>query len=845
MPLLHGRHTCSCANHNALSGFHSKLAPTHFPPDLALEPKHNQIDLTIDIENESASGTVTVSVECNHDAHRTITFDAVNFENLSVEDPSGKTLTFSYDGKKLKLTWEDPFKKGELRKVAISYSVRPIAGLYFSSPENDYTTSGTWAATDHETERARHWLPCIDHLNVRTTLEFNLSANAKFEILANGIKTNEVVKGDTKTTSWKLDFPCPSYLTCFAIGDFTVFDDGEFNAIAVSYFAEKKHKPEDLERSFGRTKDMLSWMTEKLGIGFPFPKYFQFALPDIGGAMENISLVSWDDMFVLDEQWATEWTWLLDQINVHEMAHSYFGDAVVCRDFAHVWLKESWATYMEMCWLEDTKGADEKNYDFYRNAQSYFGEADENYKRAIVTRTFDSSWDMFDAHLYPGGACRLHTLRCELGDDTFWAGVKLYLENNMGKVVETSDFRKAMEEVSGRSLVQFFHQWFHTPEYPNIEAKFNFDSEKKEGVFTFTQKQVSEKGEFVFNLPIELQFGEMGNASSETIKLDQKVQHFRFAMEKEPTLVRIDPNAKVLMKLSFNPGDATLRTQLSAPDVIGRIYAAKELLKSGGIQNIEAVHAAYEKEPFWGVRQQLFAALASTKSSNILPILRSLLEQESDPMVMEHNFRKTLNLQDGAIAEILVEKCKSPKTGNLALKAAWESLGKMGENAPLSYLIESAQTERTHGLAQQGALLGIAHSKQKGALKALAQIGRESTQYRVRKMAMKAIGKLAAFLDETQYEQAVDYLVQTLNDKDVSVAEDAAHALCVAKASSAHHHVDAFKARLPHQFQVSMDRSLADMRDPKKNANAKLSKQVDDLRKELAELMARLEKLEK
>ena len=36
------------------------------------------------------------------------------------------------------------------------------------------------------------------------------------------------------------------------------------------------------------------------------------------------------------------------------MAHSYFGDAVVCRDFAHAWLKESWATYIEHAWLEDT-----------------------------------------------------------------------------------------------------------------------------------------------------------------------------------------------------------------------------------------------------------------------------------------------------------------------------------------------------------------------------------------------------------------------------------------------------------------------------------------------------------
>ncbi len=849
MPILNGKHTCSCARHSNLSGFHSKSAGLHFPPDLALEPTHNQIDLHVDIENQTASGTVTITVLCNHAGHRTLSLDAVNFENLKIEDSKGAKTSFTYDGEKINITWANPFSKNEKRKVAISYRVRkPIAGLYFSSPKNDYKESGTWAATDHETERARYWLPCIDHLNVRTTLEFNLSADSKYEILANGAKTKEVIKKGTKTTTWKLDFPCPSYLTCFAIGDFSVFDHGEFKGkgsmpIPVAYFAEKKHAPEDLKRSFGRTKNMLSWMTKKLGVAFPFPKYYQFALPDIGGAMENISLVSWDDQFVLDKLWATEWTWLLDQINVHEMAHSYFGDAVVCRDFAHVWLKESWATYMEMCWLEDKKGKEEKDYDFYRNSQSYFGEADGDYKRPIVTRTFDSSWDMFDAHLYPGGACRLHTLRCELGDEIFWSGVKLYLETNFGQVVETSDFRRAMEKVSGRSLVQFFQQWFHTPEYPNIAATFAYDAEKEEGVFTLTQKQVTDKGEFVFSLPIELSFG---NKKIEThqVLLDQKVQTFRYKMKNGPKVIRINKSASVLMKLEFNPGNETLRKQLFADDVIGRILAAKELAKVGGLQNIEAITKAYKKEPFWGVRQQFFAALSTIKSANILPVLRALLEREDDPMVIEHNFRKIPELRDEEIANILISKIENKNTGNLALNAAWQALGKMGEKAPFNLLVESATSPKMHGIAQQGAVLGLAHSRQKGALKELIKIGSVSQQYRVRKSAMHAIGQLAVYLDASDRKEAIHFLIKTLNDKDTAVAECAAHALCAAKATESATHVEEFKARLPHQFKVSLDRSIASMNTPEKDANAKLSKQVNDLKKELSGLIGRLEKLE-
>src|SRR5690606_29062523 len=198
---------------------------------------------------------------------------------------------------------------------------------------------------------------------------------------------------------------------CFAAGEFVRADDGEFDdgekRIPLAYFCSPQHTAGDMLRSFGRTGAMLAWMTAKLGRPFPYPKYFQWTAPGVSGAMENISLVSWDERFSLDEKLAAEWTWLVDAVNVHEMAHSYFGDAVVCRDFAHAWLKESWATYIEQVYREDTISPDEGRYVFYEHAERYFNEADNPYKRPIVTRHFQSSWDMYDAHLYPGGACRL------------------------------------------------------------------------------------------------------------------------------------------------------------------------------------------------------------------------------------------------------------------------------------------------------------------------------------------------------------------------------------------------------------------------------------------------------
>ncbi|MBI4613083.1 MAG: hypothetical protein HY720_05685, partial [Planctomycetes bacterium] len=534
----------ACASHrSSLGEFALPGAEKHYPPDLEIEPVHLDIALALDLVARSAAGTVTVSVEGRRAGPMSLALDAIAFEDLSVRDAEGREIRWSYDGKKIDVHWEESFARGERRRLAVSYRVvRPASGLFFCAPTEAYPGEPWFAATDHETERARFWLPTVDLPCVRSRLDFHLTAEARFTILANGTLVSEDRHADgTKTAHWRLESPCPSYLTCFAVGEFVRADDGEFEGIPIVYFAPPPFSPADLLRSFGRTREMLAWMTKKLDHPFPYPKYFQFALPGFGGAMENISLVSWDDCFVLDETLAREWGPRVDLVNLHEMAHSYFGDLVVCRDFAHAWLKESWATYMEECWLEDAKGEEERRYHSYRHAKAYFQEADDKYKRPIVTREFSSSWDLYDRHLYPGGACRLHTLRCELGDDVFWPAVADYVRTYAGKTVETDDFRRILEARSGRSLGRFFDEWFHTAGYPFLKVSFEHDAKKKEGTFKIEQAQVDEKaGVPAFHLAIELAWTAGEATETLAVALDKARETVVVPMEKDPDSVRVD-----------------------------------------------------------------------------------------------------------------------------------------------------------------------------------------------------------------------------------------------------------------------------------------------------------------
>lgn len=832
--------------------FSNPNLPEQYPPDLELEPVHLDVDLHIDISQRMASGTVTNTVQARRDGPRKLVLDAVDFDHVTVQDADGHALRWDYDGRKLTILWEKPFAAQETRRTAVTYQVtKPTSGLYFSQPDEAYPQAAEYAASDHETERARHWLPCLDLPNVRTPIDYHLRAEARFTILANGLLQREEQHDDgTKTAHWRLEQLCPSYLACIAIGDFTHADDGVFHdgekEIPLAYFSSREHSADDLLRTFGRTRPMMAWMTQKLAMPFPYPKYYQFTLPGIGGAMENISLVSWGDRFVQDEVLAQEVQWRMDQVNVHEMSHSYFGDAVVCRDFAHAWLKESWATYIEQVYREDNVSQDEADYVYYENARYYFQEADEAYQRPLMTRRFKSSWDMYDAHLYEGGACRLHTLRCELGDETFWAAVRDYLQRFNGKVVETDDFRNVMEAHSGRSLGYFFDQWFRRAGYPDLDVAFDYDDDQAQGTFTVKQTQAEDgKPDTVFKLSTTLGWTIDGITYSQAVKISEARHTFVVPMAKKPEMVRFDPQHQALHKLSFTPGDKLLRQQLTAaPDIIGRIQAAYALAKSSRRANIEAIVAAYQQEPFWGVRRHMAEALGEAHHETAVAGLAQLIALEQDPMVLSYLLRAAGNYRDGRIRDA-VQSRLADGLPYLATQAAYETLGAQRQQAPWELLAAAADQPGFNGLTQNSAMLALAATRHEKAIPYL----REKTAYgavsnRVRPAAIIGLAQASQRLEDKQTrEDVIELLIDLLRDPWHEVRWAAARALRIMKAPQAIEAVAAFGQALSQQEQAAVERVIATLRQSDKVDGSAVQKQVDDLRDKVRKLEENLQKL--
>jgi aminopeptidase N len=347
-----------------------------YAPSLTLEPIHLDVDLKFNIAERKAEGYVINKIRANTKDADKIVLNAIDIDIKDVSAGDSK-ISWDYDKKNIFIQFEDKFDLYEERSVKIGYSVNnPVAGLYFSYPNEKNPNAPITVGSDHETERARHWIPSIDSPIVRPTINFTLTSDESHTILAIGKLVNEKTNNDgTKTAFWEHNYPCPLYIAAIAIGELTEYKDRSvvLDGIErpIAYYSGKDFTSEQLKLTFDRTPEMIEWFCEKFGHSIAWTKYYQFAFRGIGGAMENQSLVSWDDMLVQDGDTIEEFKGLVDSVNVHELAHTFFGDMVVIKDFGHGWLKESWATYLSALWLEDKYNKDEFHYDMYRSIYQF------------------------------------------------------------------------------------------------------------------------------------------------------------------------------------------------------------------------------------------------------------------------------------------------------------------------------------------------------------------------------------------------------------------------------------------------------------------------------------------
>ena len=556
---------------------------------------HTVLHLSFDYNKQHVLGKAVLTLTPYFYDQKVLELDAKNFiiHRVALLGKDTVAIPFTYDEKVIRIDFKQAFTQKDTFKIYIAYTARPneitqegstaitdAKGLYFINPLKTEVDKPRQIWSQGETQSNSGWFPTIDYPNERMTQELYLTVDATDITLSNGLlvysKNNP---NNTRTDYWSQKLPAAPYLTMIAIGEFTETRDFWRDSIEVNYYLEKAYQPY-ANLIFGSTPEMMECFSKRLGVDYPWEKFSQIVVRDfVSGAMENTSAVVHFDLVQHDSREHLDNPW--EDIIAHELFHHWFGDLVTCESWSNIPLNESFATYGEYIWNEYKYGKMAADCDFDENLKQYLRQKSAH-KKDLIRFHYRTQEDMFDVVSYQKGSRVLHMLRNYVGDDAFFAALKLYLTNNKFKSVEIHNLRLAFEEVTGEDLNWFFNQWFLNHGHPALDVVYAYN--EQHNTVKVTVKQIHDTVELgVYKLPVAIDVYSNGKTTQHKVWVDKAEWTAVFEADAPIDLTNFDADKQLLAVITENKTTKEYEYQLdNAP-----LYLDKD----------EAVDAIIENKP--------------------------------------------------------------------------------------------------------------------------------------------------------------------------------------------------------------------------------------------------------
>jgi aminopeptidase N len=446
-------------------------------------------------------------------------------------------LPFAHRGDRLLVRLGRPAHAGERRTFTVVYHGTPADGLIVGANRHGERTF----FGDNWPNRARHWLPTVDHPSDKARVTWEITAADGYQVIANGRLVEETEVPAGRRTRYVSDHPLPTKVMVFGAAPFAVEHRGVVAGVPVESWA---YAP-DREAGFADLAlgdRVLRVLAERLG-PFPYEKLAHVQSTTRYGGMENAGAIFYDEGAVTG-------TGTMEGLIAHETAHQWFGDAVTETDWPHLWLSEGFATYLAHVYAEAAHGRDRMAAGLARDRARILAFAEANPALPVLdTLTADPN-DLLNANSYQKGSWVLHMLRRRVGDAAFFDGLRTQYARYRDGNVTTDDFRRTMEEVAGQDLRGFFDQWLRRGGVPHVEATWRAGA----GGVTLDVRQTHEGAPYAFPLDVALVAAD-GTRRTVTVEVSARGHTFTLPTDVAPAAVVLDPDTGLLARLTLTGPD--------------------------------------------------------------------------------------------------------------------------------------------------------------------------------------------------------------------------------------------------------------------------------------------------
>lgn len=733
----------------------------NFPPSRVVDFGHMKLDMRFDdLNDQRFTATETLSFIPIGSAVDTLTLNAVGLDIESVT-LAGKDVSYYQDDETITLTFDDALPAGKEQVVTFAYVCdHPYDGMFFTPYSPDAPQYSAEVHTQGQAESNRHWFIAHDYPNERMTTELQVDVPRGFQVSSNGKLVSHDERGDREIWHYLQDKPHVSYLVSLVIGKFDVVEL-DHPRVPMKVWVPVGHGSQ-VQQTYGHTGAMIDLFERRLGVAYPWDRYDQITVKNFGaGGMENTSVTSLYPSAILDKTALLDRD--LDGLIAHELGHQWTGDLITCKSWEHIWLNEGWATYLSALWSEQRDGEDGYLDSIRRQFRVAWRDNTDN-ELPMVSPIYEGPWETFRrrANPYPKGASILHMLRMKLGDDVFWKGVQLYMNRHAYGVVETHDFRYALEEASGLSLEHFFDQWCFRPGTPDLDVRIDFDARSSELVAEITQKQKidARTPAFTFDLPIYVETA--GSTNTYTVKVTEQATTYRTKLDGVPKLVAVDPYLHVLKTIEVHKPQEMWRRQAQQGPTIAARHEAVQALGEEETPRNRAIIVSIAENPDerYTLRDTAVRELSGYGSEPARgEILRMLDDGVAEARVRSDLIGTLREFDADRVDERLAQYAEKDESYACRV-AAIRGLAAHEAKQYADLLTELVHFESQHDQVRNAALDALAELDDERGLKLAMDYARYGNLDRSRPSAIEVVGKLAHY-DE---DAAADYLIDLLDD---------------------------------------------------------------------------------
>jgi aminopeptidase N len=415
------------------------------------------------------------------------------------------------------------------------YRGNPADGLF---NRLDGATQLRFTASLSESFQAREWYPSKQILSDKIdSTDIWVTTSSRNKVGSNGLLKAVVNKPNGQVQyQWSCRYPQAYYQISVAVGKYQEYINYAKPASMAGdsifvqhYIGDTTNQLANNKTNLDRTPRMIEKYSEQFGL-YPFWKEkYGHAYAPIGGGMEHQTMSTMSNFGT--------------SLIAHELTHQWFGNDVTCATWNDIWINEGFATYGEYLAMEAfpsfySSNAASNMLGVHNNVMTVAGGS------VYIPDAFAYDENrIFSSRLsYNKGSAIIHNLRFELGaDSTFFKVLRQFIIQYRDRVASATQFKDVAETVSGKSLTDFFNQWYYGEGFPT----YNVDYSKQGSdtlVLNINQTVSMPSVTPLFTGLMEYRITSAAGDTTVRVRQTAASQVFKFKYTKTPTGVIIDPN---------------------------------------------------------------------------------------------------------------------------------------------------------------------------------------------------------------------------------------------------------------------------------------------------------------